>query len=138
MNLTQEQSEMLLDNGFSSPEELMVYRNYDPSLPGCNLENRFYVFEEGPGYVHNEYEMLDLLMEVAHGPDGLNWRLLKQRLISGTEPSLDGKEIHTYFTDEMTILTPDGKEESFYFDISAHMISMEQDFAYEADGSSDI
>lgn len=127
MNLTSKQSELLFDNGFSSAEELAVYRNYDPSRPGCNLERRFYVFEEGPGYVHCEYEMLDLLMEVAYGTEGRNWKLLQQCLLTGEEPSLDGKEMCPYYSDELTLLSPDGIEESFYFDVSAHMLSVDND-----------
>ena len=138
MNLTQEQSDMLFDNGFSSPEELMAYRNYDPKRPGCNIENRFYVFEEGPGYVHNEYEMLDLIMEVAYGIEGLRWKLQAQQLISGWEPTLDGKEMCPYYADKMTILTPDGKEESFFFDVSAHMLSMEEVFTDDTGGFAEI
>lgn len=127
IEITQAQSDILFDNGFFTPEELAVYRDYDPRRPGCNLERRFYVFEEGASYVHCEYEMLDLLMEVAYGPKGRKWKLLKQRLLAGTEPSLDGKEMCPYYADELTLLTPDGIEESFYFDVSAHMLSVDND-----------
>lgn len=120
--ITDSPSDMLFDNGFFTAEELVVYRNYDPKRPGCNLEQRFYVFEEGPGYVHWEYEMVDLLMEMAYGPEGRNWKLLKQRLLTGREPSLDGKEMRPYYADELTILTPDGVKETFYFDVSSHML----------------
>lgn len=127
MAISQLQSDMLFDNGFSSPEELAVYRNYDPNRPGCNLGRRFYVFEEGPGYVHCEYEMLDLLMEVAYGPEGRNWRLIQQSLLTGEEPSLDGQEMRSYYVDELTILTPDGIEETFYFDVTSHMLSPDEE-----------
>ena len=70
MTLTREQQLMLKDNGFSSPEELIDYRNYDPNRKGCNLEDRFVIRSEEENAVHCEYEMLDLLMEMAHGPMG--------------------------------------------------------------------
>lgn len=127
MTNTDALSDMLFDNGFSSPEELAAYRIYDPNRPGCNIRLRFYVFEEGPDYVQHEYEFLDLLMESAYGPEGLSWKLLQQSLITGTEPSLDGKEMRPYYADELTILTPDGIEETFYFDVTSHMLSSEED-----------
>lgn len=129
---------MLFDNGFSSPEELAVYSTYDLQQKGCNLENRFYVMDDGPGYVHNEYEMLDLIMEVAYGPEGRRWKLQEQQLISGWEPTLYGKEMCPYYADKMTILTPDGKEESFFFDVSAHMLSMEEVFTDDTGGFTEI
>ena len=123
MVLSQILRDMLFDNGFSTPEELMVYRSYDPTRKGCNLERRFFVFEGGPEYVHCEYEMMDLLMGMAYGPFGEYWRLINQSLLMGEEPSLDGNEMRPYYVDELTIMSPDGIEETFYFDVSAHMLS---------------
>ena len=91
MALTREHHLMLKDNGFSSPEELFVYRNYDPKRRGCNLEDRFVIRSGEDNAVHCEYEMLDPLMEMVHGPMGREWKLVRQELKSGLEPSQDGE-----------------------------------------------
>ncbi len=131
INLTQEQSNMLFDNGFSSPEELALYSKYETQRLGCNLENRFYVMDEGSGYVHNEYEMLDLLMEVAHGPTGREWKLVRQELKTGFEPSMNGDIECPYYVDILTIRLPGGQDEKYYFDVTAWFLSMDR---FEPDG----
>lgn len=117
---------MLFDNGFSFPEELAVYSTYDSQRKGCNLENRFYVMDDGPGYVHNEYEMLDLLMEVAHGPDGRLWKLIRQELKTGFEPSMNGEIECPFYVDILTIRLPGGMDEKYYFDVTAWFLSMDR------------
>lgn len=118
------QIKVLKDNGLSLPEELSVYREYDPARLGCSLENRFYIMEEDGDYVGQEYELMDMLMEAAYGEDGMNWLLMQQRLIQGKEPSLDGTIMCPFYADELTVLTPQGYEESYFFDVTSYMLSI--------------
>ena len=117
---------MLKDNGFSSPEELFVYRKYVIERVGCNLEDRFVIrsVEENP--VHYEYEMLDLLMEVACGPIGREWKLVRQELKSGLELSQNGDMECPYYVDVLTIQLPGRPDEKYYFDVTAWYLSIER------------
>ena len=126
MTLTREQHLMLKDNGFSSPEELFVYRNYVPKRMGCNLEDRFVIRSGEENAVHCEYEMLDLLMEMAHGPMGREWKMVRQELKSGLEPSQDGEMECPYYVDVLTIQLPGRTEEKYYFDVTAWYLAIER------------
>ena len=124
--LTIEQISVLLGNGFFSQEELSVYREYDPTRLGCSLENRFIILADERSYVHQEYELMDLLMEAAYGEDGMNWRLIEQRLIQGVEPSSDSTAGCPFYADELIVLTPVGSEESYFFDVTAYLSPINQ------------
>lgn len=124
MNLTEKQIKVLNDNGFLSPWELYVYREYDSNRLGCSLENRFYILEEEGDYVGLEYELIDMLMAAAYGEDGMNWRLMQQSLIQGEEPSREGATMCPFYADELTVLTPEGSEESYFFDVTSYMLSI--------------
>ena len=117
---------MLFDNGFSSSEELVVYRVYDPQRKGCNLEDRFVIRSGEENTVHREYEMLGLLMEMAHGPVGREWKLVRQELESGLELSLDDDMECPYYVDVLTIQLPGRPEEKYYFDVTAWYLSIER------------
>lgn len=117
---------MLQDNGFSSTEELVVYHEYDASRLGCSFENRFVIKTEGSSYVHNEYEFLDLLMQTAHGPAGREWELVRQQLIEELEDTPDSDMPCPCCVDEMTIQLPGRLEETYYFDITAGYLALEQ------------
>lgn len=116
---------MLFDNGFFSPKELSVYRSYDPKRLGCNIGNRFYVFDDGPEYIHNEYEMLDLMMEIAHGSEGRAWKLILQELKTGFEPSMNSDTEGPYYVDVLTIRLNGGVDEKYYFDVTARFLLMD-------------
>lgn len=126
MTLTREQYLMLKDNGFSSPEELFVYRKYVTERVGCNLEDRFVIRSGEENAVHCEYEMLDLMMEVAHGPWGREWKLVRQELKSGLELSQDGEVECPYYVDILTIRLPGRADEKYYFDVTAWYLSIER------------
>ena len=126
MTLTREQQLMLKDNGFSSPEELVVYRVYDPQRKGCNLEDRFVIRAGEENIVHCEYEMLCLLMEMAHGPVGREWKLVRQELESGLELSQDDDMECPYYVDVLTVQLPGRPEEKYYFDVTAWYLSIER------------
>lgn len=126
MTLTHEQQTMLKDNGFSFPGELIDYRNYDPNRKGCNLENRS-VFRSGEeNTVHCEYEMLDLLMEIAHGTMGREWKLVCQELESGLELSQDDDVECPYYVDVLTIQLPGRLDEKYFFDVTAWYLSIDR------------
>ncbi len=118
--------EMLKDNGFSSTEELFVYRKYSTKRIGCNLEDRFVIRSGEENAVHCEYEMLDLVMEVAHGPVGRRWKLVRQELETSFEPSQDGDLECPYYVDILTIRLPGRPEEKYYFDVTAWYLSVER------------
>ena len=126
MTLAREQQLMLKDNGFSSPEELVVYRVYDPQRKGCNLEDRFVIRSGEENTVHCEYEMLDLLMEMAHGPLGREWKLVCQELESGLELSQDDDLECPYYVDVLTVQLPGRPEEKYCFDVTAWYLSIER------------
>lgn len=117
---------MLKDNDFSSPEELIDYRNYDTNRKGCNLEDRFVIRSGEENIVYCEYEMLDLLMEMAHGPMGGEWKLVRQELESGLELSQDDDLECPYYVDVITVHLPGRPEEKYYFDVTAWYLSIER------------
>ncbi len=123
MELTDKQIKVRNDNGFLSPWQLSVYREYDSTRLGCSLENRFCILDEEGDYVGQEYELMDMLMEAAYGEEGMNWRLMQQSLIQGEEPSSDGTLKCPFYADELTVLTPSGAEESYFFDVTAYLLS---------------
>ena len=117
---------MLFDNGFSFPEELLIYCIYDSRRKGCNLQDRFVIRSGEENAVRCEYEMLDLLMEMAHGPMGREWKLVRQELKSGLEPSQDGDMECPYYVDVLTIQIPGRTEEMYYFDVTAWYLAIER------------
>lgn len=117
---------MLCDSGFSYPDELVVYRVYDSQRKGCNLEDRFVIRSGEENAVHCEYEMLDLLMEMAHGPMGRGWKLVRQELQSGLELSQDDDLGCPYYVDVLTVQLLGRPEEKYYFDVTAWYLSIER------------
>ena len=117
---------MLCDSGFSYPDELVVYRVYDSQRKGCNLEDRFVIRSGEENAVHCEYEMLDLLMEMAHGPMGRGWKLVRQELQSGLELSQDDDLRCPYYVDVLTVQLLGRPEEKYYFDVTAWYLSIER------------
>jgi hypothetical protein len=103
--------DVLFDNGFEEP--LANYRDYvvyNTSARGCNPENPFKI-DEKEGYVGLEYEVIGWILETARGEE-CQWQLLKQRLHSQTAEDGSQRQI-----DEL-VLSVDGQEESYYFDIT--------------------
>lgn len=117
---------MLFDNGFSFPDELVVYRVYDSQRKGCNLEDRFVIRSGEENAVHCEYEMLDLLMEMALGPMGRGWKLVRQELQSGLELTQDGDMECPYYVDVLTIQLPGRPDEKYFFDVTAWYLSIDR------------
>ena len=117
---------MLCDSGFSYPDEPVVYRVYDSQRKGCNLEDRFVIRSGEENAVHCEYEMLDLLMEMAHGPMGRGWKLVRQELQSGLELSQDDDLGCPYYVDVLTVQLLGRPEEKYYFDVTAWYLSIER------------
>lgn len=117
---------MLFDNGFSSLEGLEVYREYDSRRTGCNLEDRFVIRSGEENTVHCEYEMLDLLMEIAHGTMGREWKLVCQELESGLELSQDDDVECPYYVDVLTIQLPGRPDEKYFFDVTAWYLSIDR------------
>ena len=126
MNLSEIQGKILKDNGFSSPEELGVYRDYTPKRLGCNPEDRFVIRVEEEAAAHCEYMFLDLLMEAAHGPAGKEWKMVFQRVTEKWEMEPDGKTRCPYFIDELTVQLPGRPEEKYYFDVAAWFLSIDR------------
>lgn len=126
IEITKTQSKMLCDSGFSYPDELVVYRVYDSQRKGCNLEDRFVIRSGEENAVHCEYEMLDLLMEMAHGPMGRGWKLVRQELQSGLELSQDDDVECPYYVDVLTIQLPGRPDEKYFFDVTAWYLSIDR------------
>lgn len=103
--------DILFENGFEEPfADYSSYSNYDANARGCNLENPF-IIDEKEGYVGLEYEVIGWILETARGEE-CQWRLLKQRLYSQTAEDGSQRQI-----DEL-LLSVDGQEETYYFDIT--------------------
>ena len=106
--------DVLWNNGFEEPlADYSDYIVYNTSARGCNPENPF-IIDETEGYVGLEYEVIGWILETARDEE-CQWRLLKQRLLSTTVE--DGIRRHI---DEL-LLSVDGQEESYYFDITVGM-----------------
>ena len=106
--------DVLFDNGFEEP--LADYRDYvvyHTSARGCNPRNPF-IIDETEGYVGLEYEVIGWILETARGEE-CQWRLLEQRLYYQTADDGSQRQI-----DEL-LLSVDGQEESYYFDITVGM-----------------
>ena len=126
MVLTSIQERILKGNGFSSPEELVAYRDFDPKRLGCNQEHRFVIHIEEETAAHCEYEFLDMLMEVAHGPAGREWSLVHQRVMEIWETETDGTTVCPYYINELTVRIPSRSDEKYYFDVTAWYLSIDR------------
>lgn len=112
--------DILFDNGFEEPfADYSSYSKYDAYARGCNPEDPFMI-DEKKDYVGLEYEVIGWILEMARGEE-CQWRLLKQSFFSQTTEDGSQRQI-----DEL-LLSVDGQEESYYFDITVGMQALSMD-----------